>query len=518
MKSVYKILVFAALLIGVNIYAQNNSDYKTGISNILNAQNPDDIGVRSAVQIQEDKNDPLEFGYVDDKDILWSTTVWEIIDLDERVNFPLLYPIDTSVVGRERRPMLWWLRQEIEKFNIPVYDPGFTQGEFIEKVPDADIENIFKLKIDTPGGEERKEYAQDEIRDIITNQVDKFGFNPYEDDISDEQVNVLKADTLFWNTQKIFPYEISSRTWNEYTQLTDREFSYEQYLGFTNDIPVRIMQPDGIADPLTQAEINEYASVLEEILEEKFFVENVDYIFKNLRYEDMKQWLVKGMWYFDKKYSELIYRPIGIAPVTKPLQKNDDEDFGGGDNGGGNDIAQRSVPPEADGPDQDGDGLSDELEGDIDYEGAFSDPEVADTDGDGVSDGLENKNGFNPTDGSDGDDARNFIYATADDSADDGSMDKAQNQLKPIFWVFYPHARDILKKGQAFNNRNTSKYISFDDIITSRRFSSVIFKEENVYENREVKDYIKDNSFMRLLESERIKEKIRNFEHDMWSW
>ena len=44
--------------------------------------------------------------------------------------------------------MLWWLRQEIEKFNIPVYDPGFTQGEFIEKVPDADIENIFKLKID----------------------------------------------------------------------------------------------------------------------------------------------------------------------------------------------------------------------------------------------------------------------------------------------------------------------------------------------------------------------------------
>ena len=33
-----------------------------------------------------------------------------------------------------------------------------------------------------------------------------------------------------------------------------------------------------------------------------------------------------------------------------------------------------------------------------------------------------------------------------------------------------------------------------------------------------VKDYIKNNAFMRLLESERIKEKIRNFEHDMWSW
>ncbi|MBK78651.1 MAG: hypothetical protein CMC88_06210 [Flavobacteriaceae bacterium] len=110
------------------------------------------------------------------------------------------------------------------------------------------------------------------------------------------------------------------------------------------------------------------------------------------------------------------------------------------------------------------------------------------------------------------------MYATADDADDNQDDDVAKNQLKPIFWVFYPHAREILKKGHAFNNRNTSKYISFDDIITSRRFSSIIFKEENVYENREVKDYIKNNSFMRLLESERIKEKIRNFEHDMWSW
>jgi len=517
MKSLYKILVFAALLIGVNIYAQNNSDYKTGISNILNAQNPDDIGVRTALQIQEDKDDPLEFGYVDDKDILWSTTVWEIIDLDERVNFPLLYPVDTSVVGRERRPMLWWLRQEIERFNIPVYDPGFTEGEFIEKVPDADIENIFKLKIDTPGGEERKEYARDELREIITNQVDKFGFNPYEDGLSDEQVNVLKADTLFWNSQKIFPYEISSRTWPDYSQLTDREFSYEQYLGFTSDDgPVRIMQPDGIADPLTQAEVNEYGSVLEEILEAKFFVENVDYIYKNLRYDDMKQWLVKGMWYFDKKYSELIYRPIGLAPVTKPLQKNDDD---GGDDFNIDDYSY--TPPPVTGPDSDGDGIGDQDE----IESYETDPQVADTDGDGFNDGDEiNKY---DTDALNSDEFPSEADVAAFDNPspnpepellDSGSPASSINKLKPIFWVFYPHARDILKKGQAFNNRNTSKYISFDDIITSRRFSSVIFKEENVYENREVKDYINNNSFMRLLESERIKEKIRNFEHDMWSW
>ena len=59
----------------------------------------------------------------------------------------------------------------------------------------------------------------------------------------------------------------------DYTQLTDREFSYEQYLGFTSDDgPVRIMQPDGIADPLTQAEINEYASVLGRFLRRSFLL------------------------------------------------------------------------------------------------------------------------------------------------------------------------------------------------------------------------------------------------------
>ena len=135
MKVFNKIFLCIFLLLGISLYSQSNSNYKKGVSNILNAQNPNDIGIRSASQIQEDK------------DVLWSTTVWEIIDLDQRVNYPLLYPIDTNVVGKERRPMLWWLRQEIEKFNIPVYDPGFDEGEFLEKVPNEDIENIFQIKI-----------------------------------------------------------------------------------------------------------------------------------------------------------------------------------------------------------------------------------------------------------------------------------------------------------------------------------------------------------------------------------
>ena len=34
--------------------------------------------------------------------------------------------------------------------------------------------------------------------------------------------------------------------------------------------------------------------------------------------------------------------------------------------------------------------------------------------------------------------------------------DSVKENIIPLFWVYYPQAREILKKGQAFNNRNTS--------------------------------------------------------------
>lgn len=77
-----------------------------GQSNILNAKSPDDIGKVSAAQIDvEIKDGPLPYGYVEDRDILWSKNTWEIIDLDERVNFPLYYPIDTVNIGSARRSL-----------------------------------------------------------------------------------------------------------------------------------------------------------------------------------------------------------------------------------------------------------------------------------------------------------------------------------------------------------------------------------------------------------------------------
>ena len=54
-------------------------------------------------------------------------------------------------------------------------------------------------------------------------------------------------------------------------------------------------------------------------------------------------------------------------------------------------------------------------------------------------------------------------------------------------------------------------------MLNSRRFNSSIYKEENVYEDREVKEYIYEDALRQLIESDRIKSVIRDFEQDMWN-
>ena len=87
-----------------------------------------------------------------------------------------------------------------------------------------------------------------------------------------------------------------------------------------------------------------------------------------------------------------------------------------------------------------------------------------------------------------------------------------------LFWIFYPDVRDILHDAKTYNTKNSAMPFSFDHVLNARRFSGVAYKEENVYGDRTIDEYIPENSLMQLLESERIKEKIRNFELDMWQF
>tara|TARA_R110002072_G_scaffold59514_2_gene151554 strand:+ start:33952 stop:34854 length:903 start_codon:yes stop_codon:yes gene_type:complete len=104
--------------------------------NILNAQTPEEIGKKTEAQIAYDNDEPLPYGYVDERDVLWSKTTWEIIDLDERVNFPLYYPIDTNNIGSERRSLYDVLVRGIKEGKIEdVYaDSYFTEKRTLDDI------------------------------------------------------------------------------------------------------------------------------------------------------------------------------------------------------------------------------------------------------------------------------------------------------------------------------------------------------------------------------------------------
>lgn len=274
-------------------------------ANILNAKSPEEIGVRTAEQKAVDNDKPLEYGYVDDRDILFSKMTWEKIVLDERSNFPLYYPIDTNNIGSNRRSLYDVLMKNIKNGKIKnLYDDSYLTTKRTLK----DIEAALVM-IDTT----------------------EYGI---------EQLNAGE--------------ELSA----EFINRRD----------------------------ITAADIREYH--------------------------------IKGLWYFDKRQAEMKYRLLAIAPVA---------------------------------------------------------PDV------------------------------NFI--------DDGEPD-----LVPLFWVFLPDARGVLHEAKSFNNENSSIPFSFDHILNSRRFHGYIYKEENVQGDRKISEYVSQNSLMQLLESDRIKDKIRDFELDMWTY
>jgi len=89
------------------------------------------------------------------------------------------------------------------------------------------------------------------------------------------------------------------------------------------------------------------------------------------------------------------------------------------------------------------------------------------------------------------------------------------NVKKPLFWVYYPEARNLFARAETFNRENDAERRSFDDIFQKRLFSSYIYKESNVYDRR-IEDYAQ--GMHALLEAERVKTEIVNFEHDMWEY
>lgn len=278
-------------------------------SNLLNAKTPAEIGKKTEAEKNADNDKPLPYGYIGDRDVFMGKTVWELIDVDQRVNYPMYYPVDDSKdLGSERKPLFEVIMKGIDDGKITeVYDSGY----FTSKKTKQDIDKA-RISIDT-----------------------------------------------------------------------------------TNEGLVQKNDGDPISD--------------------EFIVKST------IEASDVKGYKIKGFWYFDKRQGELKYRLQGICPLVPDVFTKNKE---------------------------------------------------------------ENKN--------------------------DAPIE--------LFWIYFPASRDVLHGAKAFNERNSAMPFTFDHLLNSRRFNAVIYLEENVYGDREIKDYMKENSQMQLLESERVKEKIRNFELDMWNY
>lgn len=310
-------------------------------SNLLNAKTPADIGKKTPAQLISDNDKPLPYGYVHDRDILMGKTTWELIDLDERINFPLYYPVDTTNIGKERRSLFDVLIKNIKSGKITEV---YTDSYFNTKRTMKDMEATFTYT-DT---------LQDGIN-IINDSPNRI------DDYRDRTIpEVIKKDKK------------------------------------------------GKVISVTPATTIPAAKVLDPQYINK----------KNLTSQDVSGYKIKGYWYFDKRLSELKYRLIGICPIA-PIAKD-----------------------------------------------------------------------------------------AGSETAD----------IIELFWVYFPSIRDVLHEAKSFNNRNSSMPVDFDTLLNSRKFNAVIYQEENVQGDRTIEDYTKDNAQMQLLESERVKEKIRDFEHDMWNY
>ena len=104
----------------------------------------------------------------------------------------------------------------------------------------------------------------------------------------------------------------------------------------------------------------------------------------------------------------------------------------------------------------------------------------------------------------------------------DGKGVKIKNagppKYNPIFWIYYPDLRPTLSRTFAYNPKNMGGRLTWEEVFEGRFFSSYIIKSTlNNPKDLTLARLVQDPLFQ-LLEGENIKEKIFNYEQDLWSY
>jgi len=108
------------------------------------------------------------------------------------------------------------------------------------------------------------------------------------------------------------------------------------------------------------------------------------------------------------------------------------------------------------------------------------------------------------------------IRMYAKEGSDEGGDEPVALTQKQVLWVYYPAFRPLFATHVVFNTQNDAEKRTFEDIFSMRRFESYIYQKTNVYDNRRIGDYTKGLDSM--LESDKITEWMRNWEHDLWEY
>jgi gliding motility associated protien GldN len=104
-------------------------------------------------------------------------------------------------------------------------------------------------------------------------------------------------------------------------------------------------------------------------------------------------------------------------------------------------------------------------------------------------------------------------YTRDDQVSADG---EAEVRILQVFWIYFPEARRIFANHEVFNEFNDAERRTFDDIFFKRKFNSFIVRESNVHDDRGVNEYTL--GLQSLLEADRIKRRITDYEQDLWNY
>lgn len=120
--------------------------------NILNAKSPstyrkyrDMLKVKVGDSLVSVKNKPIDYGFIEDKDVLRSMVVWEIIDMNEKINQPFYHNADGLVSSNKSLYQI--LLDNINNGKIKeVYDDEM----FTTKLTPDQIQQRLKVTVETP--------------------------------------------------------------------------------------------------------------------------------------------------------------------------------------------------------------------------------------------------------------------------------------------------------------------------------------------------------------------------------